>query len=203
MFCRDEAHERSLSTDVLFGLLRDIIARRHDLKLIVTSATMDATKFAQFFGNVPTYNIPGRTYPVELFFSKNTVEDYVESAVKQTLQIHLGNMKGDILIFMPGQEDIEVTCEVLAERLLQLDDAPQLSILPIYSQLPSDLQAKIFQKAPDGLRKCVVATNIAETSLTVDGIMYVIDSGYCKLKVYNPRIGKFIFIQLFDITILN
>ena len=73
---------------------------------------------------------------------------------------------GDILIFMPGQEDIEVTCEVLAERLEQLENAPVLAILPIYSQLPSDLQAKIFQKAPDGVRKCVVATNIAETSLT-------------------------------------
>lgn len=185
----DEAHERSLSTDVLFGLLREIVARRHDLKLIVTSATMDATKFAQFFGNVPTFTIPGRTFPVDIFFSKNTVEDYVDASVKQALQIHLGNLEGDILIFMPGQEDIEVTCEVLADRLLEIENAPQLSILPIYSQLPSDLQAKIFQKSSDGLRKCVVATNIAETSLTVDGIMYVIDSGYCKLKVYNPRIG--------------
>lgn len=154
----DEAHERSLSTDVLFGLLRDIVARRHDLKLIVTSATMDATKFSQFFGNVPTFTIPGRTFPVEVFFSKNTVEDYVDAAVKQALQIHLGNLEGDILIFMPGQEDIEVTCEVLTDRLSQLDDAPGLSILPIYSQLPSDLQAKIFQKSEDGLRKCVVAT---------------------------------------------
>ena len=155
----DEAHERSLSTDVLFGLLRDIVARRHDLKLIVTSATMDATKFSQFFGNVPTYTIPGRTFPVELFFSKNTVEDYVDSAVKQALQIHLGNLDGDILIFMPGQEDIEVTCEVLTDRLSQLDDPPELLILPIYSQLPSDLQAKIFQKASGGIRKCVVATS--------------------------------------------
>ncbi|KAG5684933.1 hypothetical protein PVAND_014141 [Polypedilum vanderplanki] len=198
----DEAHERSLSTDVLFGLLRDIVARRRDLKLIVTSATMDATKFSQFFGNVPTFTIPGRTFPVELFFSKNTVEDYVDAAVKQTLQIHLGNLEGDILIFMPGQEDIEVTCEVLAERLSQLDDAPELLILPIYSQLPSDLQAKIFQKAQDGLRKCVVATNIAETSLTVDGIMYVIDSGYCKLKVYNPRIGMDA-LQIYPISQAN
>ena len=159
----DEAHERSLSTDVLFGLLREIIARRHDLKLIVTSATMDATKFAQFFGNVPTFTIPGRTFPVDVFFGKNTVEDYVDAAVKQALQIHLGNLEGDILMFMPGQEDIEVTCEVLADRLLEIDNAPQLSILPIYSQLPSDLQAKIFQKSADGLRKCVVATNIAES----------------------------------------
>ena len=198
----DEAHERSLSTDVLFGLLREIVARRHDLKLIVTSATMDATKFAQFFGNVPTFTIPGRTFPVEIFFGKNTVEDYVDACVKQTLQIHLGNLEGDILIFMPGQEDIEVTCEVLADRLLEIENAPQLSILPIYSQLPSDLQAKIFQKSPDGLRKCVVATNIAETSLTVDGIMYVIDSGYCKLKVYNPRIGMDA-LQIYPISQAN
>lgn len=185
----DEAHERSLSTDVLFGLLRDIVARRHDLKLIVTSATMDSTKFSMFFGNVPTFTIPGRTFPVEVLFSKNPVEDYVDGAVKQALQIHLQPPSGDVLIFMPGQEDIEVTCEILAERLAEIDSAPELSILPIYSQLPSDLQAKIFQRSPDGIRKCVVATNIAETSLTVDGIIFVIDSGYCKLKVYNPRIG--------------
>ena len=90
---------------------------------------------------------------------------------------------------MPGQEDIEVTCEQVKERLAEVDDAPGLVILPIYSQLPSDLQAKIFQKTQDGLRKCVVATNIAETSLTLDGIMYVVDSGYCKMKVFNPRVG--------------
>ncbi|CAG7822439.1 unnamed protein product [Allacma fusca] len=163
---------------------------------------MDASKFATFFGNVPSFKIPGRTFPVDLFFSKNTVEDYVESAVKQALQIHLQPQQGDILIFMPGQEDIEVTCEVLAERLGQLDDAPPLAILPIYSQLPSDLQAKIFQKAPDDIRKCVVATNIAETSLTVDGIMFVIDSGYCKLKVYNPRIGMDA-LQIYPISQAN
>ncbi|XP_045766491.1 pre-mRNA-splicing factor ATP-dependent RNA helicase PRP16 [Maniola jurtina] len=185
----DEAHERSLSTDMLFGLLREVVARRSDLKLIVTSATMDSSKFSTFFGNVPTFTIPGRTFPVETFFAKNVCEDYVDGAVKQALQIHLQPDEGDILIFMPGQEDIEVTCEVLTERLGDLDTAPPLTVLPIYSQLPADLQAKIFQRAPPGQRKCIVATNIAETSLTVDGIMYVIDCGYCKLKVYNPRIG--------------
>ncbi|XP_044317365.1 pre-mRNA-splicing factor ATP-dependent RNA helicase PRP16 [Drosophila rhopaloa] len=198
----DEAHERSLSTDVLFGLLREIVARRHDLKLIVTSATMDSSKFATFFGNVPTFTIPGRTFPVDVMFSKNTCEDYVESAVKQALQVHLTPNEGDMLIFMPGQEDIEVTCEVLEERLAEIDNAPLLSILPIYSQLPSDLQAKIFQKSGDGVRKCVVATNIAETSLTVDGIIYVIDSGYCKLKVYNPRIGMDA-LQIYPISQAN
>lgn len=198
----DEAHERSLSTDVLFGLLREIVARRHDLKLIVTSATMDASKFSTFFGNVPTFTIPGRTFPVELFFSKNACDDYVDSAVKQAIQIHLQQGEGDLLIFMPGQEDIEVTCEVLAERLAAVDNAPELLILPIYSQLPSDLQAKIFKKSEKGVRKCVVATNIAETSLTVDGITYVIDSGYCKLKVYNPRIGMDA-LQIYPISQAN
>ncbi|KAH0561871.1 pre-mRNA-splicing factor ATP-dependent RNA helicase PRP16 [Cotesia glomerata] len=184
----DEAHERSLSTDVLFGLLRDIVKERMDLKLIVTSATMDSTKFAEFFGSAPTYNIPGRTFPVEHMYAKNSVEDYVDAAVKQVLQIHLQPKSGDILVFMPGQEDIEVTCQVLKERLEEIESAPELLILPIYSQLPSDLQAKIFQKSQE-VRKCVVATNIAETSLTVDGIVFVVDSGYCKLKVYNPKIG--------------
>jgi len=110
--------------------------------------------------------------------------------VQQALQIHTQPHPGDILIFMTGQADIEATCSVLEERLALIDDeVPPLSVLPIYSQLPSDLQAKIFRKAEGGIRKCIVATNIAETSLTVDGIMFVIDAGYCKLKVYNPKIG--------------
>lgn len=198
----DEAHERSLNTDVLFGLLREVVSRRNDLKLIVTSATMDADKFSRFFGNVPTFTIPGRTFPVDILYSRNPCEDYVESTVKQAIQIHLQPSIGDILIFMPGQEEIETTCDVITERLSDLEDAPPLAILPIYSQLPSDLQAKIFQKAPDGVRKCVVATNIAETSLTVDGIMFVVDAGYCKLKVYNPRIGMDA-LQVFPISQAN
>ena len=160
------------------------------MKLIVTSATMDADKFSHFFGNVPIFKIPGRTFPVDILFHKTPCEDYVEACVKQVLTVHLSHPPGDILVFMTGQEDIEATCFLVKERIEQIgSDVPPLAILPIYSQLPSDLQAKIFEKAPDGTRKCIVATNIAETSLTVDGIFYVIDSGYCKLKVYNPRIG--------------
>ncbi|CAG8698322.1 10198_t:CDS:10, partial [Ambispora leptoticha] len=185
----DEAHERSLQTDVLMGLLRKVISRRRDIKLLVTSATMNAEKFSAFFGHCPTFTIPGRTFPVDIMFSKTPCEDYVDSAVKQVLSIHIGSPAGDILVFMTGQEDIEITCQVIAERLEQLDNPPPLAILPIYSQLPADLQAKIFEKAADNARKVIVATNIAETSLTVDGIMYVIDTGYNKLKVFNPKIG--------------
>lgn len=185
----DEAHERGLNTDILMGMLKQILAKRRDLKLIVTSATMNADKFAKFYGNAVTFTIPGRTFPVDVLFSKTPCEDYVDSAVKQILQIHLSHPKGDVLVFMTGQEDIEVTCEVLKERLLQLDDPPKMAVLPIYSQLPADLQAKVFERAEGDARKVIVATNVAETSLTIDGIMYVVDSGYSKLKVYNPRIG--------------
>lgn len=185
----DEAHERALNTDVLMGLIKKVIARRRDLKLIVTSATMNSERFARFFGGAPEFIIPGRTFPVDIQYSRSPCEDYVDSAVKQVLAIHVSQGAGDILVFMTGQEDIEVTCELIEERLQQLNDPPKLLVLPIYSQMPADLQAKIFDRAPPGVRKVIVATNIAETSLTVDGIMYVVDAGFSKLKVYNPRMG--------------
>uniref|UniRef100_A0A7S0V1P2 RNA helicase n=1 Tax=Polytomella parva TaxID=51329 RepID=A0A7S0V1P2_9CHLO len=188
----DEAHERSLNTDVLFGILRDVVTRRRDFKLIVTSATLDAEKFSAFFGGVPVFTIPGRTFPVEILWSRTVQEDYVEAAVKQAITIHLRDGPGDILIFMTGQEEIETCCYAIAERVEQMKataNIPELLVLPIYSQLSSDLQAKIFDAAPEGVRKVIVSTNIAETSLTVDGIYYVIDSGFVKIKVYNPKVG--------------
>jgi pre-mRNA-splicing factor ATP-dependent RNA helicase DHX38/PRP16 len=185
----DEAHERALNTDVLMGLFKKVLARRRDLKLIVTSATMNSKRFSDFYGGAPEFFIPGRTFPVDVMFHRSPVEDYVDQAVQQVLAIHVSMGAGDILVFMTGQEDIECTCELIQERLNSLNDPPKLSILPIYSQMPADLQAKIFDKAAPGVRKVIVATNIAETSLTVDGIMYVVDAGYSKMKVYNPRMG--------------
>lgn len=185
----DEAHERALNTDVLMGLFKKILQRRRDIKLIVTSATMNSKRFSDFFGGAPEFIIPGRTFPVDVMFHRSPVEDYVDQTVQQVLSIHVSQGQGDILVFMTGQEDIEATCELVQERLNALNDPPKLSILPIYSQMPADLQAKIFDRAAPGVRKCIVATNIAETSLTVDGIMFVVDAGYSKLKVYNPRMG--------------
>jgi len=185
----DEAHERALNTDILMGLFKQILQRRRDLKLIVTSATMNSKRFSDFYGGAPEFFIPGRTFPVDVLFSRSPVEDYVDQAVHQILSIHVSMDPGDILVFMTGQEDIEVTCELVQKRLDALNDPPKLSILPIYSQMPADLQAKIFDRAAPGVRKCIVATNIAETSLTVDGIKYVVDAGFSKLKVYNPKMG--------------
>jgi len=185
----DEAHERSLHTDILFGVLKDVVKSRYDLKLIVTSATLDSGKFCRFYGDCPEFSVPGRTFEVDEHFSKTPVEDYVDAAVKTIIQIHLHYGPGDILVFMTGQLDINAVCHLAADRLKEYENREPLTILPIYSQLPSDLQAKIFRQTEDGSRKCVVATNIAETSLTVDGIKYVVDCGYCKLKVFQPRIG--------------
>lgn len=204
----DEAHERSLNTDVLLGLFKVLLTRRKDLKLIVTSATMNADRFTRYFGNAPQFTIPGRTFPVDVLFSKGGCTDYVETAVKQVLTIHLQNSAkyntndGDILVFMTGQEDIEVTCELLQEKLDSLDNPPPLDIFPIFSTMPADLQKKIFNKTNLKRRKVVVATNIAETSLTVDGVKYVIDTGLVKLKVYNPKLGMDM-LQVIPISMAN
>lgn len=197
----DEAHERSLNTDVMLGLLKQLLSRRRDLKVIVTSATMNAAKFSTFFGSAPQFSIPGRTFPVQTIYSKFPVEDYVESSVMQAVRIHASTNfdSGDILIFMTGQEDVESTSEAIKERLTEIyskskgitnfDEIDDVEIFTVYSALPGDVQNRIFQRLENGKRKIVVATNIAETSLTIDGIRYVIDCGYSKLKVYNPKIG--------------
>ncbi|KAK9814683.1 hypothetical protein WJX72_009734 [[Myrmecia] bisecta] len=186
----DEAHERTIHTDVLFGLLKGITRRRPDLKLIVTSATLDAEKFSDYFFSCPIFTIPGRTYPVEVLYTKAPESDYMDAALITVMQIHLTEPEGDILLFLTGQEEIDTASQVLFERMKALGEkVPELIILPVYSSLPSEMQTRIFDPAPPGTRKCVIATNIAEASLTIDGIYYVVDPGFAKQKVYNPKIG--------------
>jgi ATP-dependent RNA helicase DHX8/PRP22 len=186
----DEAHERTIHTDILFGLLKQALKVRHDLKLIVTSATLDAEKFSKFFNDCPIFRIPGRTFPVEIYYAKEVESDYLDAALITVMQIHLTEPKGDILVFLTGQEEIDTACQILHDRMRALGNGvPPLIILPVYSALPSEMQTKIFEPAPDGSRKCVIATNIAEASLTIDGIYYVVDPGFAKIKAYNPKIG--------------
>lgn len=188
----DEAHERTLSTDILFGLVKDIARFRPDLKLLISSATLDAEKFSDYFDSAPIFKIPGRRYPVEIHYTKAPEADYLDAAIVTALQIHVTQPPGDgdILVFFTGQEEIETAEEILKHRTRGLGTKiSELIICPIYANLPTELQSKIFEQTPEGARKVVLATNIAETSLTIDGIKYVIDPGFCKMKSYNPRTG--------------
>jgi len=182
----DEAHERTLHTDILFGLVKDIARGRPDLKLLISSATLDAQKFSQFFDNAPILNIPGRTYDVEMNYSLQPEANYLSAAITTVFQIHLSQpMPGDILVFLTGQDEIEQAEQSLQETAKKLGSAaPELMICPIYANLPTDLQQRIFDPTPPKCRKVVLATNIAETSLTIDNIVYVIDPGYVKENRY-------------------
>ena len=186
----DEAHERTLHTDILFGLMKDIICLRSDLKLIISSATLDAEKFSEFFNDAPIFRIPGRRFPVNIYYTKTPEADYIDAVVISVLQIHVSQPLGDVLVFLTGQEEIETVQELLLERTRKFGKKlREMIILPIYANLPTDMQAKVFIPTPPGARKVVLATNIAETSLTIDGIIFVIDTGFCKMNSYNAKTG--------------
>lgn len=186
----DEAHERTVHTDILLALVKDLARERPDLKLLISSATMNATKFSEYFDDAPIFNIPGRRYPVDIYYTPAPEANYLAAAITTTFQIHTTQGKGDILIFLTGQDEIEAAELEISETARKLGGRiKELVICPIYANLPSELQAKIFEPTPEGARKVVLATNIAETSLTIDGIVYVIDPGYVKENIYNPATG--------------
>eukprot|EP00761_Pharyngomonas_kirbyi_P002306 gb/GECH01002310.1/.p1 GENE.gb/GECH01002310.1/~~gb/GECH01002310.1/.p1 ORF type:complete len:696 (+),score=175.79 gb/GECH01002310.1/:1-2088(+) len=185
----DEAHERTLSTDVLFGLFKEILPKRPDLKLVVMSATLDAGKFQDYFDNAPVMKVPGRLYPVEKFYTAEPEKDYLEAAIKTVLHVHSSQPQGDILVFLTGEAEIEDACRRITNEAKPIEsECGELVCYPLYSSLPPHQQQRIFNSPPPGGRKCVVATNIAETSITIDGVVYVVDPGFSKQKIYNPRI---------------
>lgn len=193
----DEAHERTLATDILMGLLKQLAPRRPTLKIIVMSATLDAAKFQGYFAPAPLLSVSGRSYPVSIFYTPEPEKDYLEAAVRTAVHVHLEEGPGDILLFLTGEEEIEDACGRVRRELQQLKDSGvgELRVIPLYSTLPPAQQQRIFDPAPPPRRpggppgrKLIVSTNIAETSLTIDGIVYVIDPGFSKQKVFNPRI---------------
>ncbi|KAJ3411794.1 hypothetical protein HDV05_001693 [Chytridiales sp. JEL 0842] len=196
----DEAHERTLSTDILMGLLKEVCKKRPDLKLVVMSATLDAGKFQSYFNDAPLLVVPGRTFPVEIYYTPEPERDYLEAAIRTVLQIHTCEDPGDILVFLTGEDEIEEACKKISAEVNHLIQAQpnhvgDMKVVPLYSTLPPQQQQRIFDDAPGPRnpggppgRKVIVSTNIAETSLTIDGIVYVVDPGFSKQKVYNPRI---------------
>lgn len=186
----DEAHERTLSTDILFALIKDIARFRPELRVLISSATLNADEFCTYFDGAPSFYVPGRQFPVDIHYTPQPEANYLHAAITTVFQIHTTQPKGDILVFLTGQEEIEACQENLQETARALGNKiKELIICPIYAGLPSDMQAKIFEPTPDGARKVVLATNIAETSITIDGVVFVIDPGFVKQNSYNPRTG--------------
>jgi len=202
----DEAHERSLSTDVLLGVLKKIMNRRPELRIVVSSATLQAEDFLRFFagdqsslseedepldGNIGRIiSLEGRMYPVDTLYLEEPAEDYVEGAVKSVFDIHANEADGDILLFLTGREEIDTAIQMITDRMASLHPrAPSIVPLPLYAGLSSEQQLYVFEPTPENTRKVIVSTNIAEASVTIDGIVYVIDCGFVKLRAFNPKTG--------------
>lgn len=183
----DEAHERSLNIDFILGLMKNLLRKRNDFHVIITSATIDTDKFSRSFGNAPIIEVSGRLFPVEVRYDplEHDLEDkgevpFIDAAIRIVEEVSERHNPGDILIFMPTERDIRETCELLKSRLRE-----EAVVLPLFSRLTKSEQERVFHPLP--LRKIIVATNVAETSLTIPGIRYVIDTGLARISQYNPR----------------
>lgn len=200
----DEAHERSLNTDILMGLLKQVRRKRKgDFRLIIMSATLDAASFTSYFDNAEAAYIQGRQHPVEVFYTDQPQESYLDAAITAAIQVHVEQPPGDVLVFLTGQEEIESAERIIKERAAALfhqqqhpENHPEnhhhssnLTVLPLYAALTPEAQLKVFSPAKDGGRKIILSTNIAETSITVPGVRYVIDTGFVKSRSYNARLG--------------
>ncbi len=183
----DEAHERSLNIDFVLGILKLLLSKRNDLKLIITSATIDTKKFSKAFHDAPVIEVSGRMYPVETRYvsyangaKENDDASYIESAVQTLEKIERESPFGDVLVFMPTEQDILETCELIEGRKFR-----NVSVLPLFARLSAMEQKRVFSRTRG--RKIIVATNVAETSITIPGIKYVIDSGLARISQYSPR----------------
>ncbi|KAI2631695.1 P-loop containing nucleoside triphosphate hydrolase protein [Xylaria nigripes] len=202
----DEAHERSISTDILLGLLKKIRKRRPELRIIISSATLQAEDFLNFFSEASEnqaladndahevgtiISLEGRTYPIDVLYLESPAQNYVENAVSTVFDIHNNEPDGDILVFLTGREEIDSAVQTISERSIANlpSGARSLLALPLYAGLTTEQQMYVFDAPPENTRKVILATNIAEASVTIDGIVYVIDSGFVKLRAFDPRTG--------------
>lgn len=188
----DEAHERTVLTDLILGFLKQLILtkKRRDLKIIVMSATLNADLFSKFFDHAPILFVEGKMFPVSRHYLSESSEDIVDTMVKAVVQVNMSEQEGDILCFLPGQEEIDNCVTILSSLAPQLPkEAPLIVPMPLYAALSPGQQLKIFMKLSGRKRKVILATNIAETSITVSGVKFVIDSGLRKVKVWKHQLG--------------
>nr|BAS02009.1 mRNA splicing factor PRP22 [Amorphochlora amoebiformis] len=183
----DEAHERTINIDILFGILKKITALRKSFSLIISSATINVKQFSYYFNKCPIIVIPGKLYKITISYLKYYIPDYITTSIKTFLRLYHNQKNGHILMFLTGKAEIEISIEILKKELARALSKKYILIHPLYSGLSLHKQSEILKNTPKNLTKGIISTNIAETSLTIPGIKYVIDCGYYKCKIYNPN----------------